>query len=368
MPNYKAGNYEVVKQLVTKKYHNYLNNSENKKLALQELLELFKISIRADNLEDYYIEDINLEKLSVKIIDLKTGLLYSSYYIFDNNLEENKYLIKTIIQDEHYKFEDIFSNEHDKPIKKLMIYIDETNNTVFEKNVLDNNNIIIKISKTSNHKEYHILDSFSQKNPSSTKENPLKENIKTKEKNVHLVNDSIIYSFSDFSKKETCNYIKGVFLEKIPPNVRTYLPSGISPKKFDMLKDDSVVSTIIFEVCINNKKTTIEIYKIDSFIEIRYKSDYLYPDSAKKAKINTWILPVDNNDSISINELILINNKLKSSLANNIFLNTISEEILFFAKQISSRNSNNNKKETKVDFKSNSQTSHSKKRTLLLKR
>lgn len=355
--------YDYLKQTISNSYYDYCTNIENKLSLLKDLTSLFRINIDDDNLDNCYIKEIDLDNLTLVIVDKEKDIIYSAAYMFKNkSLNNSSLFIETTIQNKvnKNKYQRIYHIDYNEPIVEKMIYTASDGDIIFEKEIPSCNlfgndeQVIVRSVKQKGKIDGNIRQSWVTKFTRNTErtsnrfvltskkysflKNDYLGNLSTCDKLYNLVDGNIIYSVNEFNKKNHCNYFRGACFESVTEECDRFLPVGITSKKFDILHDDNVISAIIFEGGIDKNQQLLEIYKFSDYIEMRYMTRNFLDREGESLKYSTFVLPVDDSGTIKNDQIDLMKEKLDTILKNDSFSSKVREELSVFGQKISTKN------------------------------
>ena len=145
----------------------------------------------------------------------------------------------------------------------------------------------------------------------------------------------------DFSRKinDKKFILSGICFENTNSNLNEYFPLSINPDRYQLIKEKKNTSAMIFIGFSKNSYHSIEIYKNDITIHIKYYEEkYCSKSLNNDNTVNKEIdLPLLNTDNISNEEIQIIINELNNQFSNNEFINLISSELINFGKKIDIR-------------------------------
>ncbi len=346
--NYKE-NLINIKNLL-KKSENY-NTSE----FLLLLIKLFKLPLDSNNLNNYTIENIDLNNLIVRIKDNKANINYLAKYtnnkyieIYQNNQNYSKYLLYII--DRNLPLEEILSFYNDN--KKIDFIKDYP--FVIGENINSKHKLSIRYSENNQlNKLYPLLTKIYGIEEGETleqsytydKENFLRKNNSQNEYS-YLSDNNLIYGHIKHTTNNN-HLFWSACVENADMPIKDYIPDHINLTKFTQL--DKAKSTFIFretnDLAIRH---ILNIYKYFDKIHIKYNI-VKYEKNKEKTlyKRKKDIISLSPNN-ITISEINNIINVLKNEFKYNSFMINVISELTTFKNKIQEKNGLYKKEEKEI--------------------
>ena len=357
---------DYIKEKLKETYKRYTGEITDQKASIKNVADYFNIPVDESRLEDYIINRIDFNTPSIKLSDKKNKTTYISEYTYDANLlnysgVQKKFNSLLSLTPTH-KTESLYYIGDKNPIIENMTFNDGEFDLVFERKfgnkieASDKNSIqfTIRYSQQLKYEDRNVKQQLltkiykiysDKKNKDSLEQlytydinNYVEYNYK-KDKYTYVKNNGIIYGINELEINDKKFFLSGICFENTNSNLNKYFPLNMNPDRYQLIKEKKNTSAMIFTGFSENSYYSIEIYKNDITLHIKYYeenhcSKSLNNDNTENKEID---FPLLNTGNISNEEIQIIINELNSQFSNNEFINLISNELVTFGKKIDIR-------------------------------
>jgi len=366
-----------IKRKIKSMYLEYSSEDKASKTTILDIANLFNIQLEKNRLDDYVIQNIELEALNLSILDKKTNTLYKSEFTEDADLLNYSYSgnprfikVKKLIHN-LVVVEILYLIGRDEPLAEKITFSKGDYELVFERQyshsigLFSNNGIKQAVRYIVNDKDltskefllnkivkYKYRDEpdyciFEQLYTYGNK--PLVEYCDNQDKYSYTYLDNVVYGINKLDIHDTKEKIRGICFEKLKrDDIEEHLPRNINIQTYPELIVQTNLSGIIFIGKIGkNEHHGLKILKSDGNINLKYisKNRYRFENNEGLMEYSEEILavkdrnyPAIDDGTITSRELRNIIPVLESEYKDDEFIKTIINELYTFANKIDLRN------------------------------
>lgn len=374
-----------LKRQIKRTYKRYTGERNDGKATLIDVLKLFNIYIDEARLEDYMVETIDYSIPSIKVLDKKTYTTYEAKYTDKADLLNywgGTDFVNVICSNPNYKLESLYYIGSNALIVAKMTFTEGDYELTFEKEMgnsvgfgLDaKNKFAIRYTKNvqiknQNAKQLLLSKIFMNKDDFET----LEQNYTYSTQHFIKYDDqydkycynqkyNTIYGVNDLVVNDLIHYLHGICFESTNVDTRRYLPYSIDLKDFSELSDKATLQSAIvfrggtdngihhaFKILktknqspniIENGQVNYDIYL--DYVAIKWNRGF--KEDGRPERIKTVVAqkrvryPRINDGNITSQEIKNIIKVLDTEFEDNIFIQTIINELKTFTNKMDIRN------------------------------
>ena len=351
-------------------YDYYCSDEEKDKLkALRYLVKFFNIPIDEKRIENYSISKIDFNVPSIELIDNWTNTTYISSFTYDAellNCYAETYIYNSVIkQSPTYQTESLYYAGDKQPIIEKITFKNGEYDLVFEREfpnnvghfIKDGVKFAVKYLKQLNYngknvKQLLLTKIYKDKNFAGYGNKTFEQSYtygpgsyvkcnNVQDKYTFGEKSNVIYGVNELKQKD-CKYsLRGICFENMVVNsdFNSYFPHAMKSENYPEIYNGHTTSAMMFNGFVGDCRHSIEIYKNNSIIHIKYHVVRInYNNSTNDIIIDQDLyLPLLNPGSIYNEEIRTILTTLQEQYSNDEFINLISNELTTFGKKIDIR-------------------------------
>ena len=357
---------EYLKRAIKRTYKRYIGERQDGEASLKDVADFFNIPIDEKRIENYSINKIDYNVPSIELIDNLTNTTYTANYTYNAELLNycgGKVRFNSLTElSPMHKIESLYYIGDKYPIIEKMTFNNGEYSLVVEEEFPNNVGVFIQSAKKCavrylkqlNYKGRNVQQQlltkiYKDKYEFGYNGEKTFEQLYTYGSNAYVkYNDmqnkytyqelrNVIYGVNEFQKRD-CKYsLRGVCFENTNTNedIDNYFPYIMKSDNYPTLSDKNTISAMLFTGSTGEFHHSIEIYKNDHTIHIKYDVvNYNTHDVIVNQELDLVNLNVGN---ISNEEIQTILTTLQEQYSSDDFINLISDELTIFGKKIDIR-------------------------------
>lgn len=354
---------------IKRKYECSITEKTNSKVLIKDLANFFKIPIDKERIEDYQINTINFDDISIEITDSQTNTTFIANYSKESEVlgfiayEEIIKFINIVSKSSFFERKWVYYIGEEKPILERLIIYNEEYGLLFKKTMpkvingiykQDGIQLFVSYFKKDEHKhECELLrtlykTNYTYKNINSFEREYVADSIMTYDKNrpdhfCYDVNGDIIVG----TKLRSNNYfIDGACFEKIDGNMITEVFAGAPGEsqiknysEFDTSLTESAILYAGYSYLGKVLYYDLEIKKTNESISIKYSikdRSNIFPNPIVFLETNC-VIPNIQKNNITIAEVDNIILELQNEFEDG-FIQFVINELMTFKWKLSMKN------------------------------